>query len=88
MITDTHFGIYLNNLDKWLNMMESTIYNFLMPYLKDNFEEGDILIHLGDLFDNRTSIPINVLNKVEKILKDISDIIPTHILPHFSHLFP
>jgi len=87
MITDTHFGIYLNNLEKWLNMMETTIYNFLIPYLKDNFEEGDILIHLGDLFDNRTSIPINVLNKVEKILKDISDIIPTHIMVGNHDLF-
>jgi hypothetical protein len=30
---------------------------------------GDILIHLGDLFDNRTSLPIIILNKVERILK-------------------
>jgi hypothetical protein len=34
---------------------------------------GDILIHLGDLFDNRTSLPIIILNKVERILKDISE---------------
>lgn len=80
MITDTHFGIYLNNLDKWLNMMEKTVYNFLIPELKKNVKEGDILIHLGDLFDNRTAIPINITNKVEKILKDISDIIPIHIM--------
>jgi hypothetical protein len=26
MISDTHFGIYQNNLDKWLNMMEDTFY--------------------------------------------------------------
>ena len=57
MITDTHFGIYLNNLDKWQNMMESTFYNFVIPYLKENVKPGDILIHLGDLFDNRNSIP-------------------------------
>ena len=44
MITDTHFGIYLNNLDKWLNMMENTIYNFLIPQLKKNVKDGDILI--------------------------------------------
>ncbi len=80
MITDTHFGIYLNNLDKWLNMMESTFYEFVIPYLKENAKEGDILIHLGDLFDNRTSLPIIVLNKVEKILKEISDILPMHIM--------
>lgn len=80
MITDTHFGIYLNNLDKWLNMMESTFYDFVIPYLKENTKEGDVLIHLGDLFDNRNSLPIIVINKVEKILKEISDILPLHIM--------
>jgi calcineurin-like phosphoesterase family protein len=80
MITDTHFGIYLNNLDKWMNMMESTFYNYVIPYLKENAKPGDILIHLGDLFDNRTSLPIIIINKVEKILKEISDILPLHIM--------
>lgn len=80
MITDTHFGIYLNNLDKWVSMMESTFYDFVIPFLKENVEEGDILIHLGDLFDNRTSLPIIILNKVEKILKDLSKILPLHIM--------
>ena len=87
MITDTHFGIYLNNLDKWMNMMESTFYNFVIPYLKENSKPGDILVHLGDLFDNRTSIPIIILNKVEKILRDVSDIIPTHIMVGNHDLF-
>ena len=87
MITDTHFGIYLNNLDKWQNMMESTFYEFVIPYLKENVKPGDILIHLGDLFDNRTSIPIITLNKVEKILKKISDILPVHIMVGNHDLF-
>jgi calcineurin-like phosphoesterase family protein len=76
MITDTHFGVYLNNLDKWSNMMESTFYNFVIPFLKENSKPGDILIHLGDLFDNRTSISIIIMNKVERILKEISEILP------------
>jgi predicted MPP superfamily phosphohydrolase len=80
MISDTHFGISQNNLDKFLPMMEETFYQFVIPFLKKNVERGDILIHLGDLFDNRTSIPILVLNRVEKILRDISDILPIHIL--------
>ena len=75
MITDTHFGIYLNNLEKWQNMMESTFYEFVIPFLEKNAKKGDILIHLGDLFDNRTSIPIITLNKVEKILKKLSQIL-------------
>jgi DNA repair exonuclease SbcCD nuclease subunit len=39
MISDTHFGIYQNNLDKWLNMMEETFYNFVIPYLKENVKK-------------------------------------------------
>jgi DNA repair exonuclease SbcCD nuclease subunit len=87
MITDTHFGVYLNNLDKWQNMMESTFYEFVIPFLKKNVQEGDILIHLGDLFDNRTSIPIITLNKVEKILKEISQILPIHMIVGNHDLF-
>jgi len=43
--TDWHFGVYVNNLDKWLNMMEDYFYNFFIPYLKENVigraEKGD-----------------------------------------------
>ncbi len=80
MISDTHFGISQNNLDKFLPMMEETFHRFVIPFLKKNVKEGDILIHLGDLFDNRTSIPILVLNRVESILREISNILPIHIL--------
>jgi predicted MPP superfamily phosphohydrolase len=87
MITDTHFGIYLNNLDKWQNMMEDTFWNFVIPTLKREAKPGDILIHLGDLFDNRTSIPIITMNKVEKILREISSILPLHIMVGNHDLF-
>jgi len=87
MLTDTHFGIYLNNLDKWQNMMESTFYNFVIPYLKENVRPGDILIHLGDLFDNRNSIPIITMNKVEKILTELAKILPVHIMVGNHDLF-
>lgn len=78
--TDWHFGIYLNNLDKWLNMMEDYFNNFFIPYLKENVKDGDILVHCGDLYDNRTSIPIIASYKAEKILTDISKILPVHLI--------
>jgi DNA repair exonuclease SbcCD nuclease subunit len=78
--TDWHFGVYVNNLDKWLNMMEDYFYNFFIPYLKENVKEGDILVHCGDLYDNRTSIPIIASYKAEKILTEISKILPVHLI--------
>jgi DNA repair exonuclease SbcCD nuclease subunit len=78
--TDWHFGIYVNNLDKWLNMMEDYFYNFFIPYVKKNYNEGDILVHCGDLYDNRTSIPIIASYKAEKILIELSKILPVHLI--------
>jgi DNA repair exonuclease SbcCD nuclease subunit len=87
LTTDWHFGIYLNNLDKWLNMMEDYFYNDFIPFLKKNAKEGDILIHCGDLYDNRTSIPIIASYKAEKILLEISKILPIHIIVGNHDLF-
>jgi DNA repair exonuclease SbcCD nuclease subunit len=78
--TDWHFGIYLNNLDKWLNTMEDYFYNDFIPFIKENVKEGDIMIHCGDLYDNRTSIPIIASYKAEKILLEIAKILPIHII--------
>ena len=78
--TDWHFGVYLNNLDKWLDMMEDYFYNSFIPHIKENSKPGDILIHCGDLYDNRTSIPIIASYKAEKILIEMSKILPLHII--------
>ena len=53
------------------------------PYSKDKHHHckpGDILIHCGDLYDNRTSIPIIASYKAEKILLELSKILPLHII--------
>lgn len=80
LITDTHFGIYPLTYDKWLKMMKDYFYNFFIPLLKEKSEPGDVLIHLGDLYDNRTQIPIDVLNSAEEIMVEISEILPVHLL--------
>jgi DNA repair exonuclease SbcCD nuclease subunit len=42
--------------------------------------EGDIIVHLGDLFDNRNVIPINLLNFGLEVVEEISKIAPLHII--------
>jgi len=80
MITDTHFGIKPLDLKKWMNIQFDFFYKQFIPYLREHAREGDVLIHGGDLFDNRTSIPIIVQNKVEELLIEISKILPIHII--------
>src|SRR5574344_2645865 len=81
MIGDIHLGLgYPTNVDKWLKTHKQYFENFLIPYLNNTVEDGDIIITLGDFFDNRNYIPINILNYGISIIEQISNIAPTHMI--------
>ena len=81
LIGDTHIGLgYPNNADKWFKVHREYFSDFLMPLLKSRVESGDIIVHLGDLFDNRNVIPINLMNYTLDIVEEISKIAPFHII--------
>jgi len=79
IISDTHFGVRSNSLE-WLEIQKDYYNKWLIPLLKEKVQPGDIMFHLGDLFDNRQSINILVLNTVIEIFEKISQILPLHIL--------
>jgi calcineurin-like phosphoesterase family protein len=81
LIGDTHIGLgYPNTTDKWHKVHIEYFRDFLIPLLKREVKEGDIIVHLGDLFDNRNIIPINLLNYGMDIVEEISKIAPLHII--------
>lgn len=81
LIGDVHIGLgYPNNADKWFKIHIDYFDNFLLPFLKRETKKGDIIIGLGDLFDNRNIIPINLLNFGMNIIEKISNIAPFHII--------
>ena len=81
LFSDTHIGIgYPNKTDKWLKVHKEYFSDFLIPTLNRVVEEGDIIIHLGDLFDNRNVIPINLLNFAMDQVEKIAKIAPFHII--------
>jgi DNA repair exonuclease SbcCD nuclease subunit len=81
MIGDTHLSLgYPNSLDKWFKIHKEYFSEFLIPLLKSRVKEGDIVMHLGDLFDNRNVVPINILNYGMDIVEEISKIAPFHII--------
>jgi calcineurin-like phosphoesterase family protein len=81
LVGDTHIGLgYPNNADKWFKVHREYFSDFLMPLLKSRVEPGDIIVHLGDLFDNRNVIPINLMNYTLDIVEEISKIAPFHII--------
>lgn len=81
MIGDTHISLgYPNKTDKWFKVHQEYFSKFLIPLLKERVKPGDIIIHLGDLFDNRNVIPINLLNYGMDVVEEISKIAPLHII--------
>ena len=81
LIGDTHIGLgYPNSVDKWHKTHKQYFSDFLIPLLKEKVEPHDIIVHLGDLFDNRNVIPINLLNYGMDIVEEISKIAPFHII--------
>lgn len=80
-IGDTHIGLgYPNSVDKWFKVHKQYFNDFLIPFLKEKVNKDDIIVHLGDLFDNRNVIPINLLNYGMDIVEEISKISPLHII--------
>lgn len=81
LIGDTHIGLgYPNSVDKWFKVHQEYFSEFLIPLLKREVKAGDIIVHLGDLFDNRNIIPINLLNYGMDVVEEISKIAPLHII--------
>lgn len=81
LIGDSHLGLgYPNSVDKWFKVHQEYFQDFLIPLLKKELTKDDIIVHLGDLFDNRSVIPINILNYAQDLLEQISKICPVHII--------
>jgi len=55
-----------------------------IPLLKKFSKDGDILVHLGNIFSNSDTINIKTLNNVIKLLSDVSEIIPIYFLDGYD----
>lgn len=67
--------------DYWLyDVAKKYFDNFFIPYVKKHKQPGDIILHLGDFFDNRNIIDVNVLHYGIELMKELSEILPVHVL--------
>lgn len=81
IIGDSHIGLgFPNKTEKWFKVHKQYFNDFLIPFLEKNVTPEDIVIHLGDLFDNRNVVPINMLNYGMQIIEKISKLAPLHII--------
>ena len=73
LIADTHFGLKGDD-EIWLEDSFNYFNNDLIPYMKKNVGENDILIHCGDVFDNRSTIGLHTITKTILLFEDLSKI--------------
>lgn len=79
LLSDIHLGVRGNSVE-WLSNIKNFFYEFYIPFLRSNIEEGDVLFFLGDFFDNRQSLDISVLNAGLEIMTSLSKLLPVHIM--------
>lgn len=76
LITDLHFGVRSNS-QEWMEIQEDYFNNFFIPLVKKNYQKGDVLLVLGDIFDSRNAINLKVLcmgiNIFEKLASIFTD---------------
>ena len=73
LIADTHFG-YKGDDEEWLSDYIGYFENIVIPVMKKEVGKEDILIHCGDVFDNRSSIGLNTINRVIELFEHFSAI--------------
>lgn len=72
IVTDTHFGCHGNSFT-WLDHQLKVFYEQIIPAAR---KHSYTLIHCGDMFDNRSSINPYIYYRVDRLLKDLSDVFP------------
>lgn len=87
LFTDTHYGIK-NNSMTWLKSQMDFIYKQLLPYIKDQQKSHSIrLIHLGDVFDSRSSISTMVASTVVKAFGELRSNVDSFYIIAGNHDF-
>lgn len=80
VLGDLHYGVHPLTLDIFIDITEEFFDVEFIPYLKSNLRSDDIIIQLGDVFDNRTSVNIKALTLARNRFKQLSELAPVHVI--------
>lgn len=83
-ISDIHFGVRQNS-EEWQENQRSYFYEWFIPLVKAYIaslkpDEKAVLMVLGDVYEDRKTIDIDVSNLSIDIFSDIAEILPVYII--------
>lgn len=79
ILGDLHFGVRANS-QEWLGIQKQFFEELFIPTLKKHVRPGDVLVQVGDTFDNRQSINIKVLNYAVDLFERLGQILPVYVI--------
>ena len=79
LLSDLHFGIYHNDKD-WLKIQKDYFFDFFIPMIERTKDQRQMLLVLGDVFDNRRLLDIDIISTVYDIFKKLGEILPVFII--------
>ena len=79
IFSDPHAGARSNN-NEFLDIVEEGYNKFIIPTIENNWTKEDIIICCGDVFDNRQSINLRVIDSTIKIYERLAKLGEIHIL--------
>lgn len=84
IISDIHFGVRVNS-EEWQDNMKNYFYGFFIPKVKElkaslKEDERIVLFNLGDTFNDRKAIDINVYNLAIDIFEDVAKELDVYII--------
>lgn len=79
VLGDLHFGVRANSVE-WLDIQKDFFERLFIPTLKKYVQPGDVLVQVGDTFDNRQSINIKVLNYAVDLFERLGQILPCYVI--------
>ncbi len=79
VLGDLHFGVRANSVE-WLEIQKDFFERLFIPTLLKNVKPGDVLVQVGDTFDNRQSINIKVLNYAVELFERLGKILPCYVI--------
>lgn len=81
ILSNTNFNLSKNISTKdWLKNLDYYYYNEFIPYLINNVDDNDILIHLGNFMCKSKSVDLNVLKFTQELFEKLAGILPVFIL--------
>lgn len=86
LLSDTHFGVRNNSIN-WLESQKDFVYNQFIPYLKKLPKGDNMVIHLGDVFDSRSSISPMICKETNLMLEKIAENCTEFIIIAGNHDF-